>query len=243
MKAINVVVLMSVLTFGVSSPARAQWVVLDPANLVQNTLTALRTLNEINNQVRQLENEANMLSNESKNLSPLNFSVLSHLVTTLATTNRLLAQTQGLAFDLQRAQGQFSQGYPIQYTGVTNNAQLQQAAQLRASNSLEALRTTVNMQSQSQQNFASDQANLTDLVNHSQGSAGALEAIQSTNQLLALNARQAIQAQQLTVAQDRATALEQARTVAAEQRAFKVRQLFTTGSALYTPRPVSGFGP
>jgi type IV secretion system protein TrbJ len=242
MKAINQAVLMSVFAFGVSGPAHAQWVVIDPANLAQNTLTALRALNEINNQVRELENEANMLSNESKNLSPLNFSVLNRLVTTLATTSRLLAQTQGLAFDLQRAEMQFSQSYPSQYTGATNNVELRQEAQLRASNSLEALRTTVNMQSQSQQNFASDQANLTDLVNHSQGAAGALEAIQSTNQLLALNARQTIQAQQLTVAQDRATALEQARTVAAEQRALKVRQLFTTGSALYTPQPVGGFG-
>ena len=243
MRAINVVGLMSVLAFGVSGPAWAQWVVLDPVNLVQNTLTALRTLDEINNQISQLANEANMLLNESRNLSPLNFSVLSSLLTTLGTTNRLLMQTQGLAFNLQRAQAQFSQSYPTRYTGAVNNAQLQQAAQLRSSNSLEALRTTVDMQSQSQQNFASDQTNLSDLVNHSQGAAGALEAIQSTNQILALNARQTIQAQQLTVAQDRAIALEQARTVAAEQRALMVRQLFMTGGVLYTPRPVGGFGP
>jgi hypothetical protein len=60
------------------SPARAQWVVIDPANLLQTTLTALRAL-------QQLTNEAQMLENEAKNLKSLNFSSLSQLQATLAT--------------------------------------------------------------------------------------------------------------------------------------------------------------
>ena len=43
----------------VAQPAAALTFV-DPVNLVQNTLTAIRTLEQINNQIKQLQNEAQM---------------------------------------------------------------------------------------------------------------------------------------------------------------------------------------
>ena len=45
--------------------AQAQWVVIDPSNLVQNIMTAARALEQINNQIRQLQNEALMLMNQA----------------------------------------------------------------------------------------------------------------------------------------------------------------------------------
>ena len=42
--------------------------VFDPSNFVQNTLTAIRTLEQINNQINQLQNEAQMLMNQARNL-------------------------------------------------------------------------------------------------------------------------------------------------------------------------------
>ena len=42
--------------------------VIDPTNLVQNTLTAVRTLEMANNQVRQLQNETQMLLNQARHL-------------------------------------------------------------------------------------------------------------------------------------------------------------------------------
>jgi len=38
-------------------------IVIDPSNLAQNILTAANTLEQINNQVKQLQNEADMLIN------------------------------------------------------------------------------------------------------------------------------------------------------------------------------------
>ena len=49
-----------------TATAHAQWVVIDPTNLVQNTLTAIRTLEQINNQIQQLQNEAQMLMNRAQ---------------------------------------------------------------------------------------------------------------------------------------------------------------------------------
>jgi len=46
-------------------------IVFDPTNHVQNTLTAIRTLEQINNQIRQLQNEAQMLMNQARNLASL----------------------------------------------------------------------------------------------------------------------------------------------------------------------------
>ena len=45
--------------------------VFDPSNFVQNTLTAVRTLEQINNQINQLQNEAQMLMNQARNLTKL----------------------------------------------------------------------------------------------------------------------------------------------------------------------------
>src|SRR3546814_8139795 len=42
--------------------------VFDPSNYTQNTLTAVRTLEQINNQINQLQNEAQMLMNQARNL-------------------------------------------------------------------------------------------------------------------------------------------------------------------------------
>ena len=41
--------------------------VFDPSNFVQNTLIAVRTLEQINNQINQLQNEAQMLMNQARN--------------------------------------------------------------------------------------------------------------------------------------------------------------------------------
>src|SRR3546814_633218 len=62
-----------------STPASAQISVFDPTNYRQNLLTAARTLQQINNQIQSLQNEARMLVNQSKNLSRIDFPPLDQL--------------------------------------------------------------------------------------------------------------------------------------------------------------------
>ena len=69
-----------------------------------------------------------------------------------------------------------------------------------------------------------------------------LQAMQATNQLLALQAKQSIQAQQLRITQDRAVALEQARQVAVQERAREVRRRFMGSGTPYTPYTVNFYG-
>lgn len=49
-----------------TAPSGAQWIVFDPNNYVQNVLTAARELQQINNQITSLQNEAQMLINQAK---------------------------------------------------------------------------------------------------------------------------------------------------------------------------------
>ena len=222
--------------------AQAQWVVIDPANLVQNILTAARTLQQINNQIQQLQNEAQMLTNQARNLTSLPFSALNQLQSALSATNQLLQQAQGLSLNLTQMETQFAQLYPAAYTASTPANQMALDASQHWQNALEALRTAAEVQSQSVQNFASDEQTLSALVNNSQSAVGALQATQATNQLLALQARQAIQAQQLQVTQVRAVALEQARQVAVHARSIELRNRFHGSGTPHTPSTVDFYG-
>ncbi|MCA8073132.1 P-type conjugative transfer protein TrbJ [Burkholderia vietnamiensis] len=227
---------------GVMPAAHAQWVVVDPTNLVQNTLTAVRTLEQINNQVRQLQNQAQSLINQARNLESLPFSVVSQLRTNLATTQQLIAQARGLAFQVQSMDQQFARLYPEQYAATVSGDQMYQDAHQRWQNTLQGLQTAMRMQAQVSENVAEDESVLTDLVGRSQSATGALQAMQATNQLLALQAKQSIQAQQLQLTQGRATALELARQAAAVERGREVTRRFLGTGTAYTPQPVTFYG-
>ena len=227
---------------GVACTARAQWVVIDPTNLVQNTMTAARTLEQINNQIRQLQNEAQSLMNQSRNLASLPFNVVSQLRTNLANTQQLIAQAQGLAFQVQGMNQQFAQLYPQQYAATVSGDQMYQDARQRWQNTLNGLQATMQMQAQVSQNVTDDQGVLTDLVGQSQSATGALQAMQATNQLLALQAKQSIQTQQLQLTQGRATSLELARQAAAVERGREVTRRFLGTGTAYTPQSVNFYG-
>ncbi len=236
----------SVLILACAQPAHALFgvgdIVLDPTNLVQNTLTAVRTLEQINNQVQQLQNEAQMLSNQARNLASLDFSVVNQLRASLARSEQLIAEAQGLAYDVQNLDSEFARLYPEEYAAAVSGDQMYRDARERWANTLDGLHTAMRMQAQVSQNLSEDESALADLVGQSQSATGALQAMQATNQLLALQAKQSIQAQQLQLTQDRAASLELARQAAASERAREVRRRFLGEGTPYTPHSVQFYG-
>jgi len=227
---------------GVMPVAQAQWVVIDPTNLAQNILTAAHTLEQINNQIRQLQNEAQSLMNEARNLASLPFNVVNRLRANLDTTRQLIAQARGLAFDIQNMDQQFAQLYPEQYAATVSGNRMLQDAHQRWQNTLQGLQTAMRMQAQVSQNLNQDEGVLADLVDQSQSATGALQAMQATNQLLALQAKQSIQTQQLQLTQGRAASLELARQAAAVERGREVTRRFLGGGTAYTPQSVNFYG-
>jgi P-type conjugative transfer protein TrbJ len=227
---------------GAMPVAHAQWVVIDPTNLAQNILTAAHTLEQINNQIKQLQNEAQSLMNEARNLASLPFNVVNRLRSNLDTTRQLIAQARGLAFDIQNMDQQFAQLYPEQYAASVSGNQMFQDAHQRWQNTLQGLQTAMRMQAQVSQNLNQDEGVLADLVDQSQSATGALQAMQATNQLLALQAKQSIQTQQLQLTQGRAASLELARQAAAVERGRVVTRRFLGGGTAYTPQSVNFYG-
>ncbi|MHA7685463.1 P-type conjugative transfer protein TrbJ [Cupriavidus sp. PET2-C1] len=213
--------------------------VFDPSNYVQNTLTAVRTLEMINNQIKQLQNEAQMLANQRRNLASLPFNVVNRLRSTLSDSQRLIAQAQGLAYDIQSLDQQFARLYPAQYAATVSGNQMYQDGRQRWQNTRNGLQTAMRLQAQVSQNLSRDESVLADLVAQSQSATGALQAAQATNQLLAMQAKQSMQSQQLQLTQGRAVALELARQAAAVERGLEVTRRFLGTGTAYTPQPVN----
>ena len=139
-----------------------------------------------------------MLMNQARNLANLDFNIVNRLRSTLATTERLIAEARGWPTTC-RAWMPRSRLYPEQYAATISGDRMAQDARERWQNTLNGLHTAMRMQAQVSQNLAQDESALADLVSQSQSATGALQAMQATNQLLALQAKQSIQAQQLQI--------------------------------------------
>src|SRR3546814_17411157 len=77
-----------------ATPAHAQITVFDPSNYAQNILTAARTLQSVNQQIQQLQNEEHMLVNQGKNIERIDFPQLVPLRQKLTETAPLLVRAQ-----------------------------------------------------------------------------------------------------------------------------------------------------
>lgn len=217
----------------------AQEVVIDPTNLIQNILSVLYELEAVSNQVTQLQNEAEMLEQQGRHLTSLDYNALTRLRATLATTTRLLQETEGIAYSVTGTDAGMGDLYPLIYSAAETIDQMAEAARQHRAVTRAATHTAMRVQAQSHENLAADTDTLAELIDRSQSAVGQLQATQATNQLLALNARLSMQEQQLRIANDRAGAVEQARlTTLAAQSAELQRRFLGTGTR-YTPTEVN----
>lgn len=226
----------------VPPPARAQFAVIDVANLTQSILAAARTLQQIANQITQIQQFVQMLQNQARNLTSLPFSSIQQLNQSIAQITNLMGQAQGILYTVQNVQTQYQRFYPTAISPAAPSAQLIADAQTRWQFSLATFQHTMEVQAQIVQDLPSDQADMDALVEQSQGAVGILQATQAGNQLLALQAKQLAATQALLASQARAQAIEQARQAEAEEQAHEQYQRFIgTGPAAYTPVPVTIF--
>jgi P-type conjugative transfer protein TrbJ len=221
-----------------ATPAQAQLggVVFDPSNYAQNILTAARTLQTVNQQIQQLQNEAQMLVNMGKNLQRIDFPQLDAIKTKLAEIDRLMGRATNIDFKVDQLDDQFTKLFPQEFSAALQSDARVRDARSRLDASMAAFRHTMTVQSGVVENIRGDAEVLAQIVARSQGAEGSLQAQQATNQLLALMAKQQFQLQQLLASEFRSDATEQARraTQAAEARAA-TKKFLGSGSA-YTPR-------
>jgi len=219
---------------------RAQLMVFDPSNYAQNVMTAANTLQQINNQISSLQNEAQMIINQTRNLASLPYSSLQTIQQSIAQTQQLLHQAQRIAYDVQ----QIDQAFATQYGAVNvsaSSASLIDGARQRWQNSLAGFQDALRVQAGIVQGVETARSEASALISSSQSAVGALQASQAGNQLLALQSKQLADVTALLASQGRAQSLEMARSAQAQEQAREQMRHFIAPGHAYQPGNVSMF--
>lgn len=209
-------------------------IVFDPTNYAENLLTAARSLEQINNQILSLQNEAQMLINQARNLTSLPHSSLQQLQQAVANTQQLLGEAQRIAFDVQEIDQIFEQQYGNVDLSLTDR-QLIDQARGRWENTVGSLQDAMRVQAGVVGNIDAQRSEMAALVGQSQGAVGALQATQAGNQLLALQAGQLADLTAMLAANGRAEALVEAERAAAAELGREQRRRFLTPGPAYQP--------
>ena len=215
--------------------------VFDPSNFSQNLLTAARTLQQVNNGIQSLQNEAMFLLNQARNLASLPYSSLAQLQQSIGQTRQLLSQAQRIAYDVSAIDQAFSQSYPQSYGSSTSSPQLLADAQTRWQNSLAGFQDAMRVQAGVVGNLDRTRAEIDALVSSSQSATGALQAAQSGNQLVALQTNQLADLTAVMASLARAQSLESARAVASQAQAREQLQRFLDYGSGYQPQTARMF--
>jgi type IV secretion system protein TrbJ len=222
------------------SPAAAI-IVYDPTNHAQNVLQAARALQQINQQITQLQNEAQSLLNQAKNLTSLPFSALEKLQSQFAQTQALMKQAQRIAYNVQNIDQAFEASYREVKMSLSDKA-LVAAAKSRWQNSVAAFEDALKTQATVVGNIDGNAETMAALVTRSQSATGALQAAQAGNQLLALQAQQLADLTAVVASQGRAQSLEAAQRAAAQDQAREQRRRFLAPGTAYRPGNAKMFG-
>ncbi|MDP0926530.1 P-type conjugative transfer protein TrbJ [Paracoccus onubensis] len=236
-----VIVSLALVTSVLSTPAHALFgigggplIVYDPQNHAENILSAARALEQINNQVTSLQNEAQMLINQARNLESLPYSALQQLQQNVDETRQLLGEAQNIAFDVENIDQAFQQDYGELSLSATDQ-QLLTDARARWETTVGGLQDAMRVQAGAVGHIDSNRAEMAALVDESQDAVGALQATQAGNQLLALQSQQLSDLVAVMSANGRATALLEAeRATAAEQGRIQRERFLAPGSG-YRP--------
>ncbi|MEJ6011140.1 P-type conjugative transfer protein TrbJ [Novosphingobium aquae] len=226
----------------VPAPACAQFggIVYDPSNYAQNVLTAARTLEQINNQIRSLQNQATSLINEARNLASLPVTVLAPLQQQIQQTQALLGQAQRMAYNVQQIQTEFARQYKSMDL-TTSQRTMVEGAESRWQNSVAAFEDALKVQAGAVANIEGTRNAVHDLVTASQSATGALQAAQAGNQLLAVQAQQLADLIASVTALGRAQTLDAANSAAAKAQAREQLRRFLTPGRGYVPTSVKIF--
>ena len=204
-------------TASAPAPAHAQWIVFDPTNYAQNILTAARELQQVNNEIQMLENQATSLINQARNLTSPPYSSLAQLQQSISHTQQLLTHAQRIGYSVSTIDQAFTT-ISSSYSSGTSSQQLLADAQSRWQNARAGFQDTMLVQAGVVQNLDSPRAQIDALVTASQGAAGALQAAQSGNQLVALQTKQLADLTGVMASIARAQSLDAARQLEARRR-------------------------
>ena len=205
-------------SFALPAPAQAAGLpVFDVTNYSQNLLQAARGLEQINNQIRSLQNEASMLQNMSRNLERIDFPQLRRITSAMQRIDQLMGEAQGIDFRVEGLERKIGAVFPGELQKVLTKSEQLSNLRARLDVASAAYRQAMSVQARVAANVEEDASVLGELASASQGAVGALQVGQASNQLLALSVKQQLQLQNLMAAEFREASIERARHVQAEE--------------------------
>jgi P-type conjugative transfer protein TrbJ len=219
-----------------AAPAAAQMAVFDTSNYAQNLIQAARALEQINNQIGSLQNEAAMLRNMGKNLERIDFPQLERVRSAMQRIDWLMGEAQGLNFKVDRLDERFRSMFPGAVERALGTGGRIAEARARLDQAMTGFRHSMTVQAQVAENVRDDAGLLAEVVERSQGAVGSLQAAQATNQLIALSTKQQLQLQNLMTAEFREASMERARRAQAEIEARAATRRFLGTGKAYSPR-------
>lgn len=200
-----------------STPARAQWVVIDPANLAQSITQVTHMISQINNQIEQIRQQAQMLKNLDLQLSP-------ELSASISSARDLLRQAEGLRQNAETIAGDMRELYPEDTRSLDLERLLRQSDRWLAESrdSMEALMTIAAVASSD--GLRDSDGAMTRALEASANAEGQTSAEQATTQAIGALSAQLAQLQALQASQARALAAERLERIAREERSREIRR-------------------
>ncbi len=218
------------------SPDAHALTVFDPANYQQNLLSAARALEQINNQVRALQNQAQMILRMDQNLTRLGSTLSPDLQRTLTAIQTQLRAGNGLALNLQQTQASYERLFPTQLSAALSSNDVLRNAKSRWDEEYAGLKRAALLQGQIADGIETDTRLLGDAMTRSRNAVGALEATQAGNELNSLAVKQSLSLQGLLAAQHRAETVSRARDLATEDEARHRFKSFVGNGSGYAAR-------
>jgi P-type conjugative transfer protein TrbJ len=209
------------------APARAQMAVIDPTNLAQNLLQATRALEQINNQIRQIEQATQMLRQNPLQLSP-------ELTQSISEARELFDTAQGIAFEVNQVGENLRTLYPETWEDFDLEGVLQQSERWEQE-SRDSLQRAMEAEARAARSIEGSRNRIDRALQSSSSAEGQTGAIQASNQLLGVTASQLAEIHALLIAQGRALETERMERLAREERAREIqRRAFPTESTRST---------
>lgn len=203
------------------APARAQMTVIDPTNLAQNLLQATRALEQINNQIRQIEQATQMLRQNPLQLSP-------EITQSISEARELFNAAQGIAFEVTQVGENLRTLYPETWEDFDLAGVLQQSERWEQE-SRDSLQRAMEAEARAARSIEGSRNRIDRALQSSSSAEGQTGAIQASNQLLGVTASQLAEIHALLIAQGRALETERMERLAREERAREIqRRAFPT---------------
>lgn len=208
--------------------------VFDPVNYQQNLLSAVRALEQINNQVRQLQSQAQIVTRMDQNLQRLGTTMSPELQRTLADLQSRLREGDGLALSFRQTEGNYAELFPKEVSAALSGDDVLRNGKRRWDEEYASLQRSALMQGQIADGIATDTGLLDSALTRSRNASGALDVAQAGNELNALGIKQSLQLQGLLAAQSRTETLTRARELATEDEARRRFKGFVGTGSGYT---------